>query len=49
MCRYWGVLPHELPPRGTPERVFLETEWLEAAEENKDRGRGGQSVPPGLT
>lgn len=42
MCRAYGVLPHELPPRGTPERAFLETEWAERVEESIERQRSHQ-------
>ena len=37
MCREWGVLPHELPPRGTPERAFIQAEWQARMEESNDQ------------
>jgi hypothetical protein len=36
MCRAYGVLPHELPPQGTPERVYLEAEWNDYVAEMND-------------
>jgi len=33
MCRAYGVLPSDLPPRGTAERAFLESEWVEYVDE----------------
>lgn len=46
MCRAWGILPHELPERGTPERTFIDAEWQQRLEDAKKKdqplpGTGG--------
>lgn len=42
MCRAYGVLPHELPPRGTPERRFMESEWRERVQDQNERAKKQQ-------
>jgi hypothetical protein len=46
MCRAYGCLPSDLPPRGTAERAFLETEWDEYVAEMNDRTPSETSNSP---
>lgn len=47
LCRAYGILPHELPPPGTPERAFLIAEWQQRTEEQNDHHgpSAGQGLP----
>lgn len=47
LCRAYGVLPHELPAQGTPERRFIEREWDERVKEHNKHAKK-QTISGGM-